>query len=114
MKSIDRLKSLEKCSQKAVKLGGNWPKVWDPALHLGTRHLRGLQTLSRLMFHHGRGSKPCPLCEENKLCSRLLDHVLTAHQHKIGFQGVSESADNLTCTFGGMQHSVCLQVLDTF
>ena len=68
---------------------------WDAALHLGTRQIRGLQTLSRLMFHHGRGSKPFPLCEEDKLCSRLLDHVLTAHQHKIGFQGVSEWADDL-------------------
>ena len=94
MKCNDRLKSLEKCSQKAstiadvVKLGGNWPKLWDAALHLGTRHLRGLQTLSRLMSHHGRGSKPCPLCEKDKLCSRLLDHYLTAHQQKIGLQGI--------------------------
>ncbi len=47
----------------------------EVALALGYRHTRGLQSLSRLLCHHGRGSKPCPLCD-GVLSTSLLGHVL--------------------------------------
>jgi len=39
----------------------------------------GLQALSRLRNHHGRGSKPCPFCEEDSLADSVLKHVLARH-----------------------------------
>ena len=35
-----------------------WRRLWDELLVCKSRHLEGLQALSRLMSHHGRGSKP--------------------------------------------------------
>ncbi len=49
---------------------------------LGLRHTRGLQALSRILCHHGRGAKPCPLCEGVPDVS-LLDHLLSAHGHEL-------------------------------
>ena len=66
IKKIDKDQRLEKCALKApliaqvVTAGGSWPKLWDSARHLGTKHLI---SLTRLMAHHGQGSKPCPLCD---------------------------------------------------
>ena len=43
-KCIDREKCLKKCSEKTpaiaevAKRGGNWSKLWDTTLHLGSRH----------------------------------------------------------------------------
>ena len=34
----------------------------------------GLQLLSRIMSHHGRGSRPCLLCDTAPLPSSALDH----------------------------------------
>ena len=76
---IDREKSFSRCVEKAPYIaeitsrGGSWTKIWDSALHLGSKHLRGLQNLARLMAHHGNGIKhvpcvrwkemiSCPLC----------------------------------------------------
>ena len=42
-------------------------KLWDELLSYKLRHVEGLKALSRLMSHHGRGSKPCPCCEENSM-----------------------------------------------
>ena len=72
--------------------GGSWTKIWDSALHLGSKHLRGLQNLARLMAHHGNGIKLCPLCEmEDDIISPLLDHVLSSHHIEIGLQAISQS-----------------------
>ena len=55
IRGIDREKLVQKCSNKSptiaavVSKAGNWPKLWDSALHLGSRHTIGLQNLSRLM-----------------------------------------------------------------
>ena len=32
-----------------------WPKLWDVTLDYEVQHTRGLQSLSRLMSHHGIG-----------------------------------------------------------
>ena len=61
-RKIDKDNILKRCILKApliaqvVTAGGSWPKLWDTALHLGSKHLQGLQNLTRLMAHHGRGS----------------------------------------------------------
>ena len=47
--------------------------LWDSAHHLGTKHLKGLQNLTRLLAHHGQGSKPCPLCDAPT--HPLIEHV---------------------------------------
>ena len=62
IRDMDRHIVVQKCSNKSryiagvVNRGGNWPKLWDSALHLGSRHTSGLCNLSRLMGHHGRGT----------------------------------------------------------
>ena len=72
-----------------VTAGGSWPKLWDCALHLGSKHLKGLQNLTRLMAHHGRGSKPCPLCDAPT--HPLIEHVLTQHHSKLGLSSIFDS-----------------------
>ena len=67
-----------------IRKGGSWPKLWDSALHLGSRHTIGLQNLSRLLVHHGRGLHPCPLCDEQGLSILIIDHVISAHKREIG------------------------------
>ena len=73
VRQADRVRQLEKCTERApliaevVCRGGSWMRLWDAALHLGTRHTDGLQALSRMLAHHGRGSKPCPLCNGSTL-----------------------------------------------
>ncbi len=56
-------------------------QVWDCVMDLGPRHIRGLQNLSRILSSHGRGSKPCLLCEEESLDGSLLDHIIL-ERHK--------------------------------
>ena len=64
------------------KQGGSWPALWDTVHHLGSRHTVGLQHLSRMQAHHGRGPKPCPLCEEQLSGVTLTDHVLSSHNQE--------------------------------
>ena len=56
-----------------------WSKLWDVALDLGVKSIRGLQCLSRAMCHHGRGDHPCPRCNVAPLGSTLLQHLLDCH-----------------------------------
>ena len=77
------------CSSKSpsiagvVDRGGSWPKLWDSALRLGSRHTIGLQNLSRLMSHHGRGQHPCPLCDLKDPLTPAIDHFLSKHNRDI-------------------------------
>ena len=83
----DKEKMLATCDTKAplianvCKCGGAWPAVWDSARHLGSRHTLGLQSLTRLLAHHGKGSSPCPKCDVvlSDSTTTLIDHVLCAH-----------------------------------
>ena len=68
---------------KVVRDGGSWPALWDSVRHLGSRHTIGLQNLTRMLAHHGRGSKPCPLCDQLLSGGSLTDHVLTLHKADI-------------------------------
>lgn len=101
-KRVDKERCLERCSEKApviaevAKRGGSWSRLWDTTLFLGTRHTAGLQALSRLLAHHGHGSKPCPLCEERSLCTSPIIHFLKEHQKEIGLDCDSfDSIDKL-------------------
>ena len=95
IQSLDKEATLEKCTSKAPPIaqvvikGGSWSRLWDCASHLGSRHLRGLQNLTRLMAHHGRGTKPCPLCDDST--QPLIDHVLTCHHNDLGLGCISEA-----------------------
>ena len=67
-------------------------------MHLGSRHTGGLQAVSRIMAHHDRGTKPCPLCEESDLEESLMDHnnILIKHRVDLGQLGSTVlSVDNL-------------------
>ena len=66
VKEVDRKLLLSRCRGKAPMVAsvgedGGWLRLWDEALNLGERHTKGLKNLSRVLSHHGRGSKPCPL-----------------------------------------------------
>ena len=82
VKQADRVSKLEKCRERAslivevVNKGGSWARPWDSALHLCTRHTDGLKALSRMLAHHGHGSKPCPLCDKNILASNPIRRLL--------------------------------------
>ena len=95
IKKIDKDLRLEMCALKApfiaqvVTDGGSWPKLWDCALHLGSKHLKGLQNLTRLMAHHGRGSKLCPLCDAPT--HPLIEHVLTQHHSNLSLSSIFDS-----------------------
>ena len=61
VKEVDRKLLLSRCRGKAPMIAkdGGWLRLWDEALNLGERHTKGLKNLSRVLSHHGRGSKPC-------------------------------------------------------
>ena len=73
----------------ALTAGGSRPKLWDSAFHLGTKHLRGLQNLTRPMPYHSQGSKPCPLYDAPT--HPLIEHVLTQHHSDLGLSCNSDS-----------------------
>ena len=95
IRGIDRDRLVLKCSTKSpfiagvVEIGGSWPKLWDLTLHLGFRHTIGLQNLSRLMSHHGRGQHPCPLCDLKDPLVPIIDHMLSEHNRDIHINFIS-------------------------
>ena len=62
-----------------VATRGGWSRIWDATLDLGEKSVKGLQHLSRVMSHHGRGDKPCPLCDTASPQTSLLQHLLDHH-----------------------------------
>ena len=49
-----------------------------------------------MLAHHGHGSKPCPLCDENNLDPNPIEHLLRVHQHEIGLDRTPvDSVDQL-------------------
>ena len=91
LRKIDWEQLLRCCRAKApvvamVQERVGWLRLWDSVMDYGVQHTRGLQMLSRLMSHHGRGQHPCPLCEASDLTSTVLEHVLSAHRAGSGDQ----------------------------
>ena len=67
VRKVDYSCCLVWCHEKAsvivrVEEEVGWRRLWDELLSFKLHHMVGLQALSRLMNHHGRGSKPCPFC----------------------------------------------------
>ena len=84
----DRQKLLDRCREKAPVIAVvagqvGWARLWDAALDFGGKTVRGMQMLTRVMSHHGRGSRPCPLCDDATLQSSVLDHILENHRGEL-------------------------------
>ena len=62
---------------------GGWLRLWDEALNLGERHMKGLKNLSRVLSHHGRGSKPCPLCDWTPEEENVFEHIILRHGEEL-------------------------------
>ena len=62
----DRQTLVDRCGEKApviTEVAGQvgWARLWDAALDSVENAVRGMQMLSRVTSHHGRGGQPCPL-----------------------------------------------------
>ena len=84
----DRQMLVDRCWVKAPVIAEvarrvGWARLWDVTLDIGGKAVRGLQMLSRVMSHHGRGSRPCPLCDAAALQSTVLDHILEHHRGEL-------------------------------
>ena len=55
-----------------------WARLWDATLDFGVPHTWGLQLLSRVLSHHGRGNHPCPLE------TSVMEHVWSNHFGELG------------------------------
>ena len=76
------------------------------------RHTDGLKALSRMLAHHGHGSKPYPLCEVNNLDP--IGHLLRVRQYKIGLDRTSvDSVDKLVTQIADWISNFCIS-LGTF
>ena len=80
----DRQKLIDRCLEKAPVIAVvagqvGWARLWDAALDFGGKTVRGMQMLTRVMSHHRRGSRPCPLCDDATLQSSVLEHILENH-----------------------------------
>ena len=58
----------DRCWEKAPVIAEvarrvGWAQLWDATLDIEGKAVRGLQMLSRVMSHRGRGSRPCPRCD---------------------------------------------------
>ena len=87
-RQLNHSRMLRRCSERAplivqVEERVGWARLWDATLDLGVHHIRGLQALSRLMSHHGRGCWPCPLCAVNPVDGPILEHILSSHKDRL-------------------------------
>ena len=95
IRRVDHNLLVERCAVKApliaeVEESVGWARLWDGTLNFGIQHTRGLQVLSRVMSHHGRGCRPCPLCESAPLETSVFNHVLCEHFGELGPEPGSE------------------------
>ena len=88
--SKDRRIVLGKCAEKTPMIAKveehlSWAKLWDQTLDLGGKAVLGLQMISRVMSHHGRGMHPCHLCKEETALGdvTLLEHIITTHYQEL-------------------------------
>ena len=103
-------------SQLIVEVGKavGWSKLWDSVMDLGPRHVRGLQNLSRMFSVHGRGNRPCPLCDE-ELEGLLAEHIMEEHGERLNLKMTFEimmerlkMVDlNFVCVFYGLYMCIC-------
>ena len=90
----------EKCTVKAPVIAEvaariGWSNLWDGALNLGVKAVKGLQLLSRAMSHHGHGNHPCPLCDTAPLPATVLYHLLNDHNSSLFLKPTLNNTDSL-------------------
>ena len=95
VKELNQTWLLGKCKEKALIIAavgedGGWLRLWDEVLNLGERHTKGLRNLSRMMSHHGHGSKPCPMCDWMPGEGTVFDHVILRHGEELGLLGMTQ------------------------
>ena len=78
------------------RLSSEVPALWDEALHLGSQHTTGFQSLSRMLAHHGRDVNPCPLCDDQFSDTYLIDHILEVHAEVLGLSSPLSTDELLT------------------
>ena len=113
IRKIDKEKMLERCAEKSqliVEVGKEvgWSKLWNSVMGLWPRHVRGLQNLSRMFSAHGRGNRPCLLCDE--LEGLLAEHITEEHRQRLNLEMTFEimmkrlkMVDlNFVCVFYGL------------
>ena len=89
IRRVDCAQLLDRCDLRApliaqVKRRAAWVRLWDAALDYGVSHTRGLQLLSRVLSHHGRGNHPCPLCDTPPPEDSVMGHLLSNHCGELG------------------------------
>ena len=83
---------------KAAKHLG-WAKLRDQTLDLGGKAVLGLQMVSRVMSHHGRGMHLCHLYKEETALGdvtyTLLEHIITTHHQELHLASKSFDCSDL-------------------
>ena len=73
----DRSSSCSQCVEKSFLIAEvakdmGWSKLWDT---FGEKYTTGLQKLSQVISHHGRGQYPWPLCENSEFRTTVLNRT---------------------------------------
>ena len=89
IRRVDHAQLLNRCGLRAplivqVERQAGWARLWDAALDYGVSHTRGLQLVSRVLSHHGKGNHPCPLCDIAPLEDSMMGHLLANHCRELG------------------------------
>ena len=73
-------------------------RLWDAALDYGVSRTRGLQLLSRVLSHHGKGNHSCPLYDTGPLEDSVMGHLLSNHYGELGLAQETD-LELLICRF---------------
>ena len=85
MLEVDKKKCPNRCLEKThmvaeVSRRIGWAWLWDAALDLGWKTVKGLQLLSKALSHHRRGSHPSYLYDTTPPSGlSMLDLILASH-----------------------------------
>ena len=88
LRQKDRERHVARCKEKAPLIARiekeiGWKKLWSDLLEYRKKTTIGLQSLSRLMSHHGQGNKPCPHCDQIPNSVSLSAHYVDLAEHTI-------------------------------
>lgn len=94
LRCLDKEWILVRCQEKAPFIAEEvvgWASLWDKVLEYKLEHARGVQALARVLGHHGKGEKLCPLCSEQSLDVSVVRHALSVHYKDLGLSVGDES-----------------------
>ena len=74
-------------------------RLWDAALDYGVSRTRGLQLLSRVLSHHGKGNHSCPLYDTGPLEDSVMGHLLSNPLWRAGAIAQETDLELLICRF---------------